>query len=52
MEFSNVIGVIVLIGFAAFIYHKVKSKKDGKGFVERYSGGKIGGSSQPKKSHK
>lgn len=49
---ENVIGVLVLIAFAAFIYHKVQAKKDGKGFVERYSGGKFGGGSQPKKNLK
>lgn len=40
---DNVIGVLVIVAFAAFIYHKVQSKKDGKGFVERYTGGRYGG---------
>lgn len=42
MEFSNVIGFVVMVGIGLFIYHKVKTKKDGKGFVERYSGGRYG----------
>lgn len=37
-----VLFVVIVIGIGALVYHKANAKKDGKTFLGRYTGGRVG----------
>ncbi len=41
------IGIAVIGAFASFIYHRIQAKKDGRGYIDRMSGGRRGKGSTP-----